>query len=71
MLGGQADELHAVILELGETLREFRLERARETAAPQPAAKAAEATRLDVTADDAFDNPFKEPLRLALGGRAL
>ena len=67
---GQADELHAVILELGETIREFRLESRRETAPPQPAPKAAEASRSQTTVEDAFDDAFAEPLRLALTGRA-
>jgi len=67
---GQADELHAVILELGETIREFRLERSRETAPSQPAPRAAAAAPVETMVDDAFDGAFSEPVRLALAGRA-
>ena len=67
----QADDLHAVILELGQTIREFRLERSRESAAPQPSPKAADVPRPEIAMDDTFDGAFAEPVRLALAGRAL
>ncbi|MDL2404891.1 globin-coupled sensor protein [Rhizobium calliandrae] len=68
------DHLHSVILELGQTIREFRLERARRHAVPRPVAAA---QRLpiarrdeDVVRRDAGDTAeFDFPLRRAgIGG---
>jgi methyl-accepting chemotaxis protein len=67
---GTSGDLQTVILELGKTIREFRLERRRETASSQVAAKAVAVVEREADRDDVFDGAFPEPLRLALGGRA-
>ena len=66
---GMAADLHTVILELGETIREFRLEKVRDRASPQPAAKPVPAASPDPD-DDLLDGMHPEPMRLSLGGRA-
>ena len=77
MLGATAGEtrsisgdLSTVVLELGKTIREFRLERRRETTAPSPFAKVVVVSQPEAAQDDAFDIAFTEPARLTLGGRA-
>ncbi|MGV3550658.1 methyl-accepting chemotaxis protein [Rhizobium sp.] len=66
---GVAGDLQTVILELGKTIREFRLERRREAAAPQAAARPVVVIEREADRDDVFDGGF-EPVRLVLGGRA-
>lgn len=64
----EASDLQTVILELNETIREFRLESARTTAPaarPKPAPRPPEADR-----DDGFDDLVAQPLPLAIAGRA-
>jgi methyl-accepting chemotaxis protein len=63
-------DLHTVVLELGKTIREFRLEK-RSGAAAQTSAKIVAAPAFEAERDDVFDNAFAEPVRLALGGRAI
>ena len=63
-------DLQTVVLELGKTIREFRLEKRRDAATAQPAAKILAVPPSDIERDDVFDNAFVEPLRLALAGRA-
>ncbi|MBX9456607.1 MAG: globin-coupled sensor protein [Rhizobium sp.] len=62
-------DLKTVILELGKTIRAFRLERRRDHSAPVAAGPVvvAETTPGD---DDVFDGAFAEPMRLLAGGRA-
>jgi methyl-accepting chemotaxis protein len=62
-------DLHTVILELGKTIREFRLEKRREAAAPS-STKVATVPAPEPEQDDVFGAAFAEPVRLALGGRA-
>jgi methyl-accepting chemotaxis protein len=61
----EAGDLQTVIIELNETIREFRLERARATASPaRPRAAAA------TVPPDGFDDFVGQVAPLALGGRA-
>jgi methyl-accepting chemotaxis protein len=66
-----AGDLQSVILELGETIREFRLEKQRQRAVPQVAAEIYKVTRSETNAGDVLDAALAEPMRLAFGGRAL
>lgn len=75
-LGAQAAEtrtmsgdLQSVILELGRTIREFRVERRHDAAAPVASVKVATGAVPEPEQDDVFDVAFTEPVRLALGGR--
>jgi len=63
-------DLSTVIVELGKTIREFRLEKRRETAAASQVTKVAVVSQPEAAQEDVFDIPFAEPGRLALGGRA-
>lgn len=64
-----SDDLHTVVLELGRTIREFRLEKHRDAAAPAWSSRVAVVPVVEAERDDVFDSAF-EPVRLALGGRA-
>lgn len=66
-----ACNLQTVIVELGRTIRAFRLERRRDSAVPAASAKSALSPDLEPGRDDLFDPAFAEPARLALGGRML
>jgi methyl-accepting chemotaxis protein len=62
-------DLHSVVLELGKTIRQFRLEKRRETAAPQAIVKVADTAVSEIDRDDVFGSALAEPVRLAVGGR--
>ena len=62
-----ATDLHKVILELGATIREFRLEPARDTAPRRPAARPA---AILSGRDEIVEDGLAEPMTLALAGRA-
>jgi methyl-accepting chemotaxis protein len=62
-------DLNTVILELGKTIREFRLEKRREAPVTSPVAKAIVVSEPEAAQEDVFDIAFAEPARLALGAR--
>jgi methyl-accepting chemotaxis protein len=63
-------DLHTVILELGKTIRAFRLERQRDATTPSVAARVAIVPPEEADREDVFDGAFAEAVRLPLGGRA-
>ncbi|MCB1446641.1 MAG: globin-coupled sensor protein [Rhizobiaceae bacterium] len=67
---GVAGDLHTVMLELGETIREFRLEKRRE-ATRQPAARPPAIREPDMDRDDFLDGAFPEMERPATIRRAV
>jgi methyl-accepting chemotaxis protein len=65
-----ATDLQTVILELGQTICEFRLAKRRDTVAPPTSVVTPAKVEVDPGREDLFGNGVAEPLRLSLGGRA-
>ena len=65
----EAADVQTVIIELGRTIREFRLEKRRETAPASPGVAKVALPEQDAARDDLFGATFAEPVRLMLGGR--
>ncbi len=67
---GAAGDLQSIIVALGETIREFRLQKQRRITAPVVVVKV-DTREPSVATRDPFQDELAAPLRLAAGGRAM